>query len=150
MRMPARHALFCYGTLEFPAVMRAVTGRLFPARPAVLPGYRRLGIKGEVFPGIVAQPGATVAGTLYRGLAAADLRRLDAYENAFYRRRLLRVREPLGRTCAAWTYVVPPLYRHRLDVRGWDPGTFARRDGAGYLRRLRRGRGGMVPGRLLG
>lgn len=87
MRAPARHRLFCYGTLEFPPILEAVAGRRFPGRAAVLPGYRRLAVRGQVFPGIVAQAGAEVGGTLYRGLSNAHLRRLDAYENAFYRRR---------------------------------------------------------------
>jgi gamma-glutamylcyclotransferase (GGCT)/AIG2-like uncharacterized protein YtfP len=133
----ARHDLFCYGTLEFPAVMRAVAGRLFPGIPAVLDGYRRLVVKGQVFPGIVAQRGAAVAGTVYRGLTAAHLRRLDAYENPFYRRRRLRVRDAAGRRRAAWSYVLPAMYRHRLGAE-WDPALFAHRDCAAYLRRLPR------------
>jgi gamma-glutamylcyclotransferase (GGCT)/AIG2-like uncharacterized protein YtfP len=137
MNAPARHALFCYGTLEFPPIMRAVAGRLFPALPARLHGYRRLGVKGEVYPGIVAAVGAAVTGTLYDGLAPADLRVLDAYEDGIYRRRLLRVRDAAGRLRAAWVYIVPSMYRHRLGAADWDPGTFARRDFARYLRRLR-------------
>lgn len=136
MSVPARQALFCYGTLEFPPIMRAVTGRLYPALPAVLEGYRRLTVRGEVFPGVMARSGAAVEGTLYSGLAAADLRLLDAYENAFYRRRLLRVRDAAGRARTAWVYVVPGMYRHRLDAEDWDPARFARRDFARYLRRL--------------
>jgi gamma-glutamylcyclotransferase (GGCT)/AIG2-like uncharacterized protein YtfP len=151
MSAPARHALFCYGTLEFPPVMRAVAGRRFPGLPAVLSGYRRLGVRGEVFPGIAAQSGAEVPGTLYTGLTRAHLRKLDAYENAFYRRRLLRVRDAAGRAQAAWAYVVPRLYRHRLGAGDWDPDRFARRHFTRYLRRLRNGRRcGMVPGRHLG
>lgn len=139
MRAPARHRLFCYGTLEFPPILEAVAGRRFPGRAAVLPGYRRLAVRGQVFPGIVAQAGAEVGGTLYRGLSNAHLRRLDAYENAFYRRRPLRVRDAAGgRSRLAWTYVVPALYRHRLAAADWDPAVFLRRHYARYLRRLRR------------
>ncbi|MGE3482109.1 MAG: gamma-glutamylcyclotransferase family protein [Gammaproteobacteria bacterium] len=130
--------LFCYGTLEFPSVMQAVAGRCFPGMPAVLPGYRRLGVKGEVFPGIVAQPGAEVSGTVYSGLTSAQLRLLDDYENAFYRRRPLRVLDTAGRQRLAWVYVVPAMYRHRLGSSEWDPGVFLRRDYARYLRRLQR------------
>ena len=138
MNAAARHALFCYGTLEFAPVMQAVAGQRFPARPAVLHGYRRRAIRGKAFPGVAAWPGAAVRGTLYRGLTRAHLRRLDAYENPFYRRCLRRVRDAAGRRCAAWVYVVPGLYRHRLRAQDWDPGVFAHRDFARYLRRLRR------------
>ncbi|MBK8162729.1 MAG: gamma-glutamylcyclotransferase [Gammaproteobacteria bacterium] len=137
MSRPVLRELFCYGTLEFPSVMQAVAGRCFPGMPAVLPGYRRAGVKGEVFPGIVAQPGSEVSGTVFSGLTSAQLRLLDAYENAFYRRRPLRVRDAAGRRRLAWTYVVPALYRHRLESSEWDPGVFLRRDYARYLRRLR-------------
>jgi gamma-glutamylcyclotransferase (GGCT)/AIG2-like uncharacterized protein YtfP len=137
MSAPARHAVFCYGTLEFPPVLEAVAGRRFPGRSAVLSGYRRLGVKGEVFPGIVAESGGEVTGTLYAGLTRAHLHRLDTYENAFYRRRLLRVRDAAGRTRTAWAYVVLRMYRHRLGAEDWDPNRFARRHFARYLRQLR-------------
>lgn len=130
------HHLFCYGTLELSPIMQVVAGRLFPALPAVLSGYRRLAVRGEVFPGIVVQAGAEVDGTVYAGLTRAHLRLLDEYENAFYRRRLLRVRDAAGRLRMAWTYVVPGMYRHRLGASDWDREAFARRDCARYLRRL--------------
>lgn len=137
MNAAARHALFCYGTLEFAPVMQAVAGREFAAQPAVLHGYRRRAIRGKVFPGVAARSGGAVRGTLYRGLTRAHLRRLDAYENPFYRRCLRHVRDAAGRRHAAWVYVVPALYRHRLGAEEWDADAFARRDLARYLRRLR-------------
>lgn len=149
--MKASHDLFCYGTLEFPAVMEAVAGRRFPALKAVLPGYRRLAVKGRAFPGAIAQAGADVGGTLYRGLTAAHLRRLDVYETALYRRRRLRVRDAAGRSRRVWAYVVPLMYRHRLGTSDWSPAAFLRCDHALHVRRLRRRRrGGMVRGCHLG
>lgn len=130
------HRLFCYGTLEFPQIMRSVAGRLFPAAPAVLSGYRRHAIKGEVFPGIAPHPGAEVAGTLYYGLSRGHLRQLDAYEAVLYRRRRLRLRDAEGRLCTAWSYVVAEMCRHRLDASDWDRDAFASRYFACYLRRL--------------
>ncbi|MCC6207233.1 MAG: gamma-glutamylcyclotransferase [Gammaproteobacteria bacterium] len=138
MKARARHRLFCYGTLEFPPIMETVTGRRFPCRAAVLPGYRRLAVRKQVFPGIVAQTGAEIGGTLYHGLTSAHLRLLDAYENAFYRRRYLRVRDAAGRSHLAWVYVVPGMYRHRLTDADWDPAVFLRQHYACYLRSVRR------------
>lgn len=149
--MKTVHDLFCYGTLEFPAVMEAVAGRRFPGLKAVLPGYRRRAVKGQAFPGIVAQAGAEVGGTVYRGLTAAHLRRLDAYETALYRRRRLRVRDAAGRSRRVWAYVVPFMYRHRLESSDWSPAAFLRRDHAFHVLRLRRRRrAGMVHGCHLG
>ncbi len=34
--------LFVYGTLAYDRTMRALTGRIFPKRPCVLRGYRRV------------------------------------------------------------------------------------------------------------
>jgi hypothetical protein len=47
------------------------------------------------------------------------------------------VRDAAGRRRAAWSYVLPAMYRHRLGAE-WDPALFAHRDCAAYLRRLPR------------
>ena len=45
--------LFAYGTLEIPAVMRAVVGIEPPSVEATLHGYARFLVKGATFPGII-------------------------------------------------------------------------------------------------
>jgi hypothetical protein len=43
-----RVLLFCYGSLEFAEVMRAVTGRDFAVEPAALDGFARDGLEAFV------------------------------------------------------------------------------------------------------
>lgn len=128
MRNPRLSSLiFCYGTLVFPDIWRAVCGRQLPGEAAVLKGYARYQLRGEVFPGIVASPGQVVQGVLYRGAGPRMLRRLDRYEADYYRRRLLPVRDAAGRMRMAWSYVVSDRCRERLSDLPWDARGFERR-----------------------
>lgn len=130
-------SLFCYGTLMFPEVMRAVAGADYPRLVAVLRGYARYRLRREVFPGVIAQAGAEVHGCLYRGLGAVALRRIDAYESEGYERRLLEVECESGERLGAWVYVVSPASRGRLDPVDWDREAFEHRYLADWLRALR-------------
>lgn len=115
--------LFCYGTLERPRTLRAVAGRCFARRPAVLAGYVRLWVEGETFPGIAPRPAAVVPGTLYRGVGGGALRRIDHYESDYYRRCRVRVCDARGKLVTAWAYVVAEVHRDRLTAAGrYGPG----------------------------
>ena len=129
--------LFCYGTLEFPVLMHSVSGRHYPAVPAQLPGYGCYRVRGEVFPGVLLEPGASTSGTLYSGLGPAQLRMLDRYESPLYRRRRVRVYDDRGRDCVAWVYVVAVRERRRLSAEPWDREAFATHHLTDYLRALR-------------
>jgi gamma-glutamylcyclotransferase (GGCT)/AIG2-like uncharacterized protein YtfP len=72
--------LFVYGTLRDPECQRAVTGRLFPARPATLRGFRRVDPPGG-YPYLVADDGAVVEGVVLGDIDAEALARLDHYED---------------------------------------------------------------------
>lgn len=81
--------LFVYGELCKPAVLIAQLGRIPPMRPAILHGYRRH--KNMDTGSYRAVPGTSskIAGLLIDGLTAADLERLDVFEDvagAEYRR----------------------------------------------------------------
>jgi gamma-glutamylcyclotransferase (GGCT)/AIG2-like uncharacterized protein YtfP len=71
--------LFVYGTLAYDRTMRALTGRIFPKRPCVLRGYRRV-TPPYGYAYIVPQEGETVQGWLVEGIPRAQLAALDAYE----------------------------------------------------------------------
>ncbi len=130
--------LFVYGTLMTPAVMRAVIGRVPGSEPAELPGYRRHRLRGKVYPAVVPESGATVAGRLYHDLTPAEITRLDRYEDAFYRRQPVTVRDAHGREQQAWCYVLPAQARQRLAARPWRQDAFERTALRRYLRGLRR------------
>ena len=130
--------LFVYGTLMTPAVMRAVIGRVPRSEPAELHGYRRYRLRGKVYPAVVPEPGTTVAGRVYHDLTPAEITRLDRYEDAFYRREPVTVRDAQGREQRAWCYVLPTQARQRLAARPWHRDMFERTALRGYLRGLRR------------
>lgn len=127
--------LFFYGTLQFPAIFEAVTGRPLDGENAVLEGYARFRLRGEAFPGIVAAAGAHVPGVICRGIDAVSLARVDRFEGEIYRREPVEVRAgPDGRPVPAETYVVRPRWRGLLADAPWDPEEFARRWHDAYLR----------------
>ena len=130
--------VFCYGTLEFPAIMEAVAGRRFARIGAVLEGYACFVIKGAVYPGVVAEQGARTSGTLYTDVDPASLRRLDRYEDRTYVRRRAPVCTSSGETIEAEVYVVPTHRRWRLSAKPWIREEFARRHLMRYLARLHR------------
>ncbi|RYI99305.1 MAG: gamma-glutamylcyclotransferase [Acetobacteraceae bacterium] len=89
--------LFLYGTLLDPRVLVRQSGE--PAlprrlRPARLPGYARVALRGTPYPTLVARPGTVTEGALLRAGSAAYAR-LAAYEGADYR--LVPVRVQTGR-----------------------------------------------------
>jgi gamma-glutamylcyclotransferase (GGCT)/AIG2-like uncharacterized protein YtfP len=141
--------LFVYGTLSFPEVMQAVTGRRFESLAAVLRGYRRRMLAGRVYPGIRPAPADSTAGFVYLSLDPATLACLDDFEGAEYERRQVAVGIDRG-TLIAETYVVPEGASGLLTEVLWDADRFV----ASHLRlyverchRLRVARATFPPGR---
>ena len=128
-------ALFCYGTLRHPAIMAAVAGADLPQVPALLSGYACCCLRGEVFPGLLASPGEQVEGVLYRGLSAAHLQRLDAYEGDWYERRLLTVSLDAEQQ-DAWVYLLSPAGQRFLEPQPWSYAPFLEQHLAAYLKSL--------------
>ncbi len=113
-----RRPLFVYGTLLDPRIRRAVFGprNLTPARPARLPGYRRVYVRGAAYPALSRHVGAAVQGMLLPPPDAWTLERLDAHEGDEYWRGPVTV--ALGdRLIRAETYLASPLAR--LTRRPW-------------------------------
>ncbi len=126
-------SVFTYGTLQLPSVMSAVIGRCPAARPASLNGYARYRLLDYSYPGLRLEAGAVTAGVLYSGLDPAELARLDAFEDSFYRRESLAVTTATGLTVAAWVYVVPPQHYALLDDQPWCLSHFQSHSLAGFL-----------------
>jgi len=138
--MPARCHVFTYGTLVFPEVMDAVTGRTFVQVGATLAGFTRVCVRGAVYPAAREQGGGSIAGLLYLDVGAAALTRLDRFEGELYERRSVRVMRDDGASSAAQVYVVPPARYGRLEPRAWDVEQFRREHLASYVARCRAGR----------
>lgn len=125
--------VFTYGTLMFPAVMRAVTGRSFEAAPGKVTGFVRQGIRDEVFPGLSAGGEGTVEGVVWFAVDDAAAEALDRFEDWLYDRRSVAVSLDDGRTITADAWIVPPRYADALDGAPWDSARFEREELARYL-----------------
>jgi gamma-glutamylcyclotransferase (GGCT)/AIG2-like uncharacterized protein YtfP len=131
--------VFAYGSLQLSAVMTAVTGRHFAAVPAQLRGYARYSLRNRRYPGLCPRRGHITDGVLFRDVDALSLRRLDAFEDAFYRRRRLTVFIGGEHPALAEVYVVDPASYRMLESRRWKLEGFRRYFLKPYLRRCRRG-----------
>ncbi|MDB5797485.1 MAG: gamma-glutamylcyclotransferase [Paucimonas sp.] len=115
--------VFTYGSLMFPEVWRLVVQGSYRSQPASVPGFSRHALHGRDYPGMVARPGASVAGILYFDLSPADLARLDAFEGEEYRRiEVAMAPDGKGPALRAGTYLYqgPDL----LAQQEWDPDAF--------------------------
>jgi gamma-glutamylcyclotransferase (GGCT)/AIG2-like uncharacterized protein YtfP len=116
--------IFTYGSLMFPSVMRAVTGREFPSRKARVENYVRFKVKGESYPGLTPSEGSVTGGVVYLDVDALSVRRLDDFEGEMYERMEVRADALDGESITANTYVIRAQYRDRLSSAEWDPARF--------------------------
>lgn len=124
--MTARVHLFTYGTLVFPAIMEALTGRHFQSQSVICPSYRRARLVDRVYPGMIAGDSAdTTPGILYFHLDPKSVQILDQYEDDFYERRSVRVQSGSGQTYEAHAYVIPESQKHLMTDQPWSPDEFA-------------------------
>lgn len=100
----------------WPEVLEAVTGMRREGEPAILKGYKRLRVIGEVYPALLESPADEVAGKLYQDLPETILDRLDTFEGEPYERIVVSV-EGLS----AYTYVLSRKWRHIADSKPWNP-----------------------------
>jgi gamma-glutamylcyclotransferase (GGCT)/AIG2-like uncharacterized protein YtfP len=110
----------------FTEVFEAVVGIAIEKQTCRLPGYERLKLAGQVYPGIREKKHASVEGVLYRGLSQSQLHRLDQYEGDEYLRELVMVRNHNHRYYSAWVYVLQPKYNILLSQESWDAVEFER------------------------
>jgi len=130
-------AVFTYGTLQVPEIFEAVTGTTAVSKRAVLPDYARYGIRGQVFPGIIPEHGASVIGRYYFDIDEQSLASIDEFEDMLYDRRTVYVNVG-GKKRPAETYIITARFRDWLDGRPWRLDTFRDRHLARYLNRCRR------------
>lgn len=118
------HPCFTYGSLMCQDIMARVAGLDVRGEPAWLGGHSRHPVRGETYPGLVADSGGRVDGTLYRGLGDTALVRLDAFEGAMYERRAVRVNPVGGGEVDAWCYIFRHEYLDLLLPGDWDYAAF--------------------------
>ena len=81
---PDPGALFAYGTLRFPEVLRELLGRLPSLTEGTVAGWRVAALTDRSYPGLIRAPGATAAGVLITGLTGGEWQLLDRYEDDDY------------------------------------------------------------------
>lgn len=132
--MPSRHALFSYGTLCDPLIMRSVSGYTCSGEMASLTGYARISLRGLPYPAIIPRVDGHMHGVLYRALTLRQLAKIDRYEQQQYVRTRVCVETERQAVLQAWTYVLHPRYYRRILRRPWSLNTFQSRHRASYLR----------------
>ena len=129
--------VFFYGTLMDPDVRRLVLGpraKALRVEPAVLPGYRRVGMRRRSYPVVVPDPRRSVEGCLAHGVDREQFARLTDFESDEYVAR----RRPVvagGREYSAWVYVASALAAPTLAE--WRFETWRERHKRAFLRRHR-------------
>lgn len=109
-------ALFVYGSLTFPEVLRAVIGRVPTLEPAVVTGWRRVALSGRPYPALVPGDGE-VKGYRIPDLRAEEWRAVDAFEDPVYA--FTRLDLDAGRT--GWAYTCEASEEGTSE---WDIGHF--------------------------
>lgn len=112
--------LFAYGTLMWPEVMQSVVGRRLLGVSARLSGYRRLRVKGEHYPVIIASLEDTVDGILYTDLSEHEFELLDQFEGEEYERVSVRIGNSEAQVYVladGWWHIVNPCIWRAEDVR---------------------------------
>ncbi|MAY36471.1 MAG: hypothetical protein CMN84_10260 [Spongiibacteraceae bacterium] len=132
--------LFCYGTLMYQPLLRALVERELSVEEAVLDGYSCLAVKAAAYPAIVADENGRVVGQLVRNIPPGAWQRIDRYEGEYYRREEVEVTLTDGSTAEAGTYVIRPRYRSRLSRRTWQYGPDAERYAKAQCEALMQGR----------
>jgi gamma-glutamylcyclotransferase (GGCT)/AIG2-like uncharacterized protein YtfP len=130
--------VFTYGTLMFPEVWQAVVGRQFATVRATAFGYAIYRVRDAVFPGIIAADQSDrVRGVVYLDVDPSSIRRLDVFEDDFYRRLTLQLACDDGQRRSADAYVVPNENRNILTNELWDADQFVSTGGlATFIRRF--------------
>ncbi len=125
--------IFTYGTLMEPSLFRAVCGKAFLSKKAVLSEYARYRVKNETYPGIIHSPGRRVKGVVYLDVDDGSIHRLDRFENVyFYFRTAVSVKAETG-MIPAETYAVKWEHRDVLSHEAWDFENFRKHHKQAYL-----------------
>ena len=124
--------LFVYGTLMVPEVLFALTRTKYEPRAAVLEGYKRSGLAGRSYPGMVRDEKSRVQG-LILDVSEGDFRIIDEFEGDMY---TCETVYPLvdGEEYEARAYVLKAKYENLLVNSDWSVESFVRKSLSAFLR----------------
>jgi gamma-glutamylcyclotransferase (GGCT)/AIG2-like uncharacterized protein YtfP len=112
--------VFVYGSLMFDEVWKRLVRRRYAKLEARLPGYKKLDIKGELYPGLVKSKNSCVDGIVYLKIKNKDLLSLDKYEGKYYQRTPVLVCIHGSETIRADVYLFKKKYKKLLAKSEWD------------------------------
>jgi gamma-glutamylcyclotransferase (GGCT)/AIG2-like uncharacterized protein YtfP len=115
-----KRALFCYGTLQSPLVIKAVTGQAYAGQEATLHNWARFRVRGSEYPGIVPKEESVVSGKVYWDLDETAMEKLDAFEGDKYERVIVEVTMPDGTCVEAYAYAIKDDCRKYLSDDPWE------------------------------
>jgi gamma-glutamylcyclotransferase (GGCT)/AIG2-like uncharacterized protein YtfP len=114
--------VFTYGSLRFPEIWQRVVRGNYLSATATLADHARYALADDTYPGMVAQPQASVEGVLYYDVDEQDIAALDVFEGSEYRRQNVNVVIESGDLMIACTYIF--LAGQRLSGIPWEPQAF--------------------------
>lgn len=126
---------FVYGTLQVPAVLLRVLGRVPAMLSAELHGFVRGHVRGQTYPAIVPRAGSSVSGAVLLSVQASEWRLLDAYEGELYDPTEVTV-TIMGQTRPARCYVLRAQSAGLFDPAPWSLEKFIQADLKAYLDEL--------------
>ena len=119
--------VFAYGTLIFPEVIKAVSGKRLVGEPAKLNSYKRRVLKDKIYPGVLKDEVSSVEGVLYKNLCPKTVLKLDDFEDGLYEKVELPVETADGKTELADVYVISKKDRHKLSFKPWSDNEFSKK-----------------------
>ena len=75
------NSIFTYGTLMNPTVMKNVVKAEYKSVKALLRGYIRKKVKGQVYPGITECANSVIEGVLWLDVKEEGVQKLDYFES---------------------------------------------------------------------
>jgi gamma-glutamylcyclotransferase (GGCT)/AIG2-like uncharacterized protein YtfP len=117
--------LFVYGTLMLPEIWHKITKEDRFNDKALLSGFFRSKLNGEVYPGIHKKNGCFVNGVIYYDVSNLAIKKLDIFEGERYRRIRINVNVK-NRSIQADTYELSTNFHHLLTGEEWNLEEFIR------------------------
>ena len=118
--------IFTYGSLMFDSVWSKVVDGSYDRTDAILQGYDRKAVRGEVYPVIVPSSAhSQVQGIVYRDVSSTDLVKLDQFEGEYYFRKTEQVVTEKAEVISAEIYVLQEEYYVIISHEDWDAERFS-------------------------
>jgi len=114
--------LFVYGTLQYPEILKKITGKSFVSKPAILYNFNRHKVQNAEYPAIVSKHGAKTYGLVLENVDDESLKAIDIYEGEEYEKSLVSVFTEDSKT-EAFTYIWIAGNNY-LEEEDWDKALF--------------------------